>query len=185
MSQATQLLARYLHLARASTLRRQGPVRDRLLVLAGVLANEMNLHEVAAACRAKVLLHNRRHMLRRWPTIHLALGDERFVSLVQQLRRRYSPELVEHMLSSLGVELSNERQLYASDEEYGLALLGQISDASPITSNPKTQAGTDRSISKETTVSTADAYLWLIDWPPYFLGLGALVALTIIHLWRS
>jgi hypothetical protein len=123
MPTADRVLGMYLHLARASTLRRQPLVRDRMLVLAGVTAAEMGLADISAACRRRVLAHNAQHMLRNWDTVGDALGDPRFLTYLRGLRRRCSPEKAEHLLHTLGVEWANERGAYYSDEEYAAALL--------------------------------------------------------------
>jgi len=123
MASADHLLGMYLHLARASRLRRQPLVRAKLLILAGVHAEEMGLAQIAALCRHRVLSQNPRHLVRRWPTVGEALRTEAFQSHVKQLRRRYSPEKVEHMLASLGIEMGRERAAYFSDTEYAAALL--------------------------------------------------------------
>lgn len=129
MSSADYLLGMYLHLARASRLRRQPLVRVKLLILAGVQAEEMGLAQIAALCRHRVLAQNPRHLVRRWPTVGEALRTEAFQSHVKQLRRRYSPEKVEHMLASLGIEMGRERAAYFSDAEYAAALLDTKPDA--------------------------------------------------------
>jgi hypothetical protein len=126
----------YLHLARASTLRRQPLVRGRMLVLAGVTAAEMGLPHISAACRQRVLAHNAQHMLRDWDTVGDALEDPRFQTYLRGLRRRLSPEKAEHMLHTLGVEWANERGAYYSDEEYAAALLA----ATPETIAPRAQS---------------------------------------------
>ena len=69
MSLPTDELATFLHLARASEMRRRPMVRDKLLVLAGVAAQRLELDEIADACRAKVLKQNPGHLLRRWPSM--------------------------------------------------------------------------------------------------------------------
>jgi hypothetical protein len=114
----------YLHLVRASRLRRQPLVRDKLLVLAGVQAHEMGLRPIANLCRHTILAHNPRHLMRRWPTVSDALQDDEFQLYLKQLRRRYSQEKIEHMITSLRIELGCERQAYENDLEYAAALLG-------------------------------------------------------------
>jgi hypothetical protein len=113
----------YLHLSRASHLRQQPMVRDKLLVLAGVQSEEMGLEQISALCRHKILVHNSRHLVGQWPTFASALNDEQFQSYLKQLRRRYSAEKSEHMLDALGIELGRERDAYFSDLEYAAALL--------------------------------------------------------------
>ena len=65
MSYSVEQLGIYLHLARASDQRRRPLVRDRLLILAGAIAAEIDLDAVAAYCRHQVLLHNPHHLLRQ------------------------------------------------------------------------------------------------------------------------
>jgi hypothetical protein len=124
MTPPVELLGSYLHLARAAELRRQPLVRDRLLVLAAVIAEQIELEPIAAACRERVLGHNPGHMLARWPTVREALETEDFQALVNQLATRYGPEQVEHLLAQLGIERGNERAAYASDGEFAAGLLG-------------------------------------------------------------
>jgi hypothetical protein len=124
MSQAIDILALYLHLARASELRRRPHVHDRLLVLAGVVAARMPLPRIAAYCRHKVLEHNPRHAVGRWPRLAEALEDPDFQSLLRTLQRRYPLEKAESLLANLGLERGRERATYYTDEEYAAALLG-------------------------------------------------------------
>src|SRR5688572_2301298 len=119
-----ELLGTYLHLARAAELRRQPLVRDRVLLMAAVIAAQIDLSPIAAACREKILAHNRRHMLSRWPSVEDALVEEDFQSLVNQLSTRYGPEHVENLVSRLGIERGNERAAYDSDGEFAAGLLG-------------------------------------------------------------
>jgi hypothetical protein len=114
----------YLHLARASEMRRQPIVRDKLLVLAGVTAAEMGLAEVSAECRDRVLYSNGSHLVRNWPTLGDALEDERFQVYFKQLTRRYSPEKAEYLLGRLGIDMARERDAYFTNHEYATALLG-------------------------------------------------------------
>lgn len=116
-------LATYLHLARAAELRRQPWVRDRVLLLAGVIAAQIDLAPIAAACRERILAHNRAHLVARWPTVGQALAEEDFQTLVAQLSTRYGPEHVERLVAQLGIERGQERAVYASDGEYAAALL--------------------------------------------------------------
>ena len=129
MSQPIDLLALYLHLARASELRRRPHIRDRLLILAGVIAARMSLSRIAAYCRQKVLEHNPRHEIGRWPTLAVALEESDFQSLLRILQRRYPLEKAEGLLAGLGIERGRERDVYFSDEEYAAALLGVTLDS--------------------------------------------------------
>jgi hypothetical protein len=124
MTPPIELLGSYLHLARAAELRRQPLVRDRVLVLAAVIAAQIDLAPIAAACREKVLAHNRGHVIGRWPTVGEALAEEDFQSLIVQLSGRYGPERVERLVEQLGIERGRERATYASDGEYAAGLLG-------------------------------------------------------------
>lgn len=123
MADAAHTLAVYLHLARASAVRRQPLVTDKLLVLSAATAWELNLPDIANRCQSAVLARNPQHLLRNWSAFALAYDDERLQSLLKQLRRQYSAEKAEHMLDSLGIEMAEERALYSSDEEYATALL--------------------------------------------------------------
>ena len=124
MTPPIELLGTYLHLARAAELRRQPLVCDRILVLAAVIAAQIDLAPIAAACRERVLAHNPGHMVGRWPTVAAALGEEDFQSLVNQLSTRYGPEHVENLVTRLGIERGNERAAYSSDGEFAAGLLG-------------------------------------------------------------
>ena len=124
MTAPIDLLASYLRLARAAELRRQPLVRDRVLLLAAVIAAQIDLALIAAACREQILAHNPRHLVARWPTVAAALGQEDFQSLVSQLSTRYGPENVEHLVEQVGIEQVQGRGVYASDGEFAAALLG-------------------------------------------------------------
>ena len=129
MSSSVEQLGIYLHLARASDQRRRPLVRDRLLILAGAIAADIELDAVAACCRHPVLLHHPHHLLRQWPTLTAALNTEDFRCHLSQLFRRYPQEKAEQMLESLGIQLANERDTYFSDFEYAAAILGTTPDA--------------------------------------------------------
>jgi DNA-directed RNA polymerase subunit N (RpoN/RPB10) len=123
MSDAVERLSIYLHLAHASQLRGRLHVRDRLLILAGVIAAENKLTRIAACCRHRVLQHNPQHLLGRWPTLSEALADADFAHFLRHLYRRYPDERAERMLVTLGIERGCERATYFSDEEYASSLL--------------------------------------------------------------
>ena len=124
MSSPVELLGLYLHLARAATLRKRWLVSDRFLVLAAALAEQIDLTPIAEHCRLQVLAHNPGHMLARWPTLAAALAEPDFLSLLNQLLRRYNREKAEQLLQSLGIERGAERAAYYSDGEYAAGLLG-------------------------------------------------------------
>jgi hypothetical protein len=200
MPEADRTLGMYLHLARASHARKQPMVCDKLLVLAGVQAQQMGLEQISALCRHKVLSHNARHLLRRWPTVTAALADERFQSYLKQLRRRYSPEKTEHMLHSLGVELGRERDAYFSDLEYASALLdtrpesiaevlaqdpnppgsGRRGRIRPEQSSDSLHANAPRQVTRGVPWTPEQAFHVLVVWGPFFVGLLILAGLTIL-----
>jgi hypothetical protein len=126
MTTPAEQLGLYLHLARAAEMRRQPLVRDRLLLLAGVIAAQVpGLAPIAACCREKILAHNPGHLLDRWPTLAEGLVHEELATLVAQLARRYEPEQAEQLCAQLGIERGAERSAYYSDGEYAAALLGE------------------------------------------------------------
>lgn len=172
----------YLHLARASHMRRQPMVRDKLLVLAGVQAEQMGLDEISALCRHKILAHNAQHLVRGWPTLTAALADEKFQSYLKQLRRRYSAEKTEHILHSLGIELGREREAYFNDLEYAAALLDTrpSSIAAILARDPSSLSVEDRPPAVDESridarYGVASAWSqrrvgrWLLDWGPWLL----------------
>lgn len=122
-------LALYLHLASASQRRQRLLVRDKMLVLAAVEAAERSLDQIAAHCRLKILSHNAAHLVSHYPTIAAALADERFQSYFRRLKRNYSVEKAEHMLSSLGIDPAGERGAFLNDHEYAASLLGTTPEA--------------------------------------------------------
>jgi hypothetical protein len=124
MPDAVDSMATYLHLARASGLRRRPQVRDRLLILAAVAATKAGLPRIAAYCREDVLRHNPRHLVRRWGTVADALRDQEFQHFLVHLEKRYSAEEVDRMMKTLAIDRARERETYYSDEEYAAALLG-------------------------------------------------------------
>lgn len=124
MGESPHQLGVYLHLAQASMRRRRPLVRDRMLLLAGVTAANMQLEPVAAYCRHMILQHNPQHLVRRWSSIPEALVDEEFLAFLKQVRRKYPPEKAERMLDSLGLDMARERDAYYSDLEYAAAILG-------------------------------------------------------------
>lgn len=191
MAEADRLLGMYLHLARASKMRRQPLVRAKLLVLASVQAQSMGLDAISALCRHQILAQNPRHLVRKWPTIADALSTEAFAAHLKQLRRRYSPEKIEHMMHSLGIEMGQERQAYFSDLEYAAALLNTRVDAiadvlardpaaalGRSASTPSRSAST-RAAAAEAAPPAAKARNLLIVWAPFVVGLVGLAALAV------
>lgn len=123
MAASTELLGIYLHLAQASHRRQRPHVRDRLLVLAAVVASRSELPRIAAYCRKLILEHNPRHMVGNWPSVGIALGQDDFLHFLKHLERRFPRETAERMLGTLDIEMGRERETYFSDEEYAAALL--------------------------------------------------------------
>jgi hypothetical protein len=126
MQEPASPLAVYLHLARTSDLRRQPMITDKLILLAGALAHEQHLPEIAERCREIVLARNPQHLLRKWAKFADAYPSEGFQTLLKQLRKQYSPEKAEHMLGTLGIELGREHELYETQQEYVSALLEAV-----------------------------------------------------------
>src|SRR5687767_10707024 len=104
MADAVDMLATYLHLARASGLRRRPHVRDRLLILAAAAATKAGLPRIAAYCRQDVLQHNPRHLVQRWQTVADALRDQEFQHFLMHLEKRYSTDTIAQMMESLAID---------------------------------------------------------------------------------
>ncbi len=124
MSEPIDLLAIYLHLAKSAWKRLQMPDRDRLLVISGFIAAKMKLVRIADHCRSLILQNNQGHMIRKWQSFSMAVDDTDFQHFLKQLQRRFPQEKAETMLSNLGIDRANERQLYYNDEEYAAAVIG-------------------------------------------------------------
>ena len=124
MRDRVDILAIYLHLARASERRRRPQVRDRLFVLAAVAATRAGLLRIAAYCRRVVVESNAQHLIRRWATVADALRDAEFRHFLTHLEKRYSQENAEQLLQSLAIERGHERDTYYSDEEYAAGIIG-------------------------------------------------------------
>ena len=114
----------FLHLAQASLRRRRPLVRGRMLLLASVVATNMQMPKLAQYCRDEILQHNPRHLIGHWPSVAEALLDDQFTALLKNVRRKYPVERAERLLESLGIEIANERDTYYSDAEYAAAILG-------------------------------------------------------------
>ena len=123
MTAPIDLLASYLRLAQAAKHRKQPLVCDRVLLLAAVIAAQIDLAPIAAACRDRILGHNSRHLISRWPTITEALDQEAFQTLVNQLSTRYGPERVERMVEQLEVDQTMSRSNYSRDGEFAASLM--------------------------------------------------------------
>ena len=128
MDNNIELLGMYLHLARASKIRQQFHIRDKLLIIAGMISVHLQLPIVAAYCRYQVLTHNAQHLVRRWQDFEQALQQEEFHSLLKQIQRRFPQEKAERMLVTLGIEMGQEWETYYSAEEYAASLLDTNTD---------------------------------------------------------
>lgn len=126
MTDIGHTLAVYLRLANASQMRCRPHACDQFLVLAGVVAVELEFDAISAGCRALVLLHNRQHMLRRWPSLEAALASDDFLCLLKQIRRRYPQEKAEQLLQSLDLDVLREREDYLTDLEHAQAQLNEL-----------------------------------------------------------
>ncbi len=89
MSKPIDILGLYLHLARTHQQQRSLFDRDRLLVLASVFAAQMELPDVSACCRQRILDHNVGHLIGKWPTVEEAMGHEDFKYFVGRVYRRF------------------------------------------------------------------------------------------------
>jgi hypothetical protein len=124
-----KMLGVYLHLAQASQRRVRPHVRDRLLVIASVLATQLSLPRIAAHCRYLVLAHNPKHLIGNYDTVAEALEDSDFLHLLKQLQRRFPAEEAERMLVSLGIDQGREWAAYYTGEEYAASLLGETPES--------------------------------------------------------
>ena len=128
MDSNVKLLGLYLHLAQAAGIRQQLHVRDKLFIIAGMIAVRLELPTVAAFCRHEVLSHNQQHLIGRWHDLSTALPEDDFDSLLKQLQRRFPQEKAEQMLVTLGIEMGQEWETYYSTEEYAASLLNTTVD---------------------------------------------------------
>ena len=128
MSKPIEILGLYLHLAEASQRRQRPHVRDRMLLIAAMIAARMQLPRISAYCRREILIHNPRHLIGRWPQVEDAIQHPDFLHLLKSVQRRYPQEKAERLLDNLGIERGRERDTYYSDEEYAAALLGSTLD---------------------------------------------------------
>jgi hypothetical protein len=192
MPQPEQLLLTYLHLARASQVRRQMFVRDKFLVLSGVTASQLGWSDIAASCRERVLLHNPRHLIRRWSDLERAGHAERFDTYLKQLRRKYSPEKAEHMLQSLGIPLRLPADELRDSRGRATLLVAALSKESsrPRSDRPDGEPAqavrsTAGSHSEGSAPAVADPRAATSRWWPYWCGLVALALLAILRAMRG
>jgi hypothetical protein len=128
MSEPIDILGLYLHLAEASQRRQRPHVRDRMLLISAMIAARMQLPRISAYCRREILIHNPRHLIRRWERVEDAIDHPDFLHLLRSVQRRYPQEKAERLLANLGIERGRERDAYYNDEEYAAALLGSTPD---------------------------------------------------------
>lgn len=124
MSDPVDLLGMYLHLARDSARRQRLLFRDKMLLIAGMIAVRMELPSVSAYCRGQILRNNPGHMVRRWPHLEQALEESDFQHLLKQVQRRFPQEKAERLMQQRGIEMGRERETYYTDEEYAASILG-------------------------------------------------------------
>lgn len=93
----------YVQLAVISGQKRQGHVRDRFLLLAGVEACRAGWPDVAQRCRELIVGGNPAHQLSRHSTFADALRDSDFQLLVNRWERYCPYEQAEHLLLQLGL----------------------------------------------------------------------------------
>ena len=96
----------YVQLAVISHRKRQGQVRDRFLLLAGVEACRAGWPEVAACCRQRLIASNPAHQANRHATVADALRNEEFQQLVVHWERYCPFERAEAMLRQLNLPAS-------------------------------------------------------------------------------
>lgn len=123
MPAADDLIVIYLELAHAARKRNRPWDRDKLLLLAGATAEERGRHTIASLCRRRILEHNHGHMIGHYAKFSDALADERFAAYLAQLRRRFTPERCEHMLTLLRIDLRERLNRYADLNEYAATTL--------------------------------------------------------------
>lgn len=128
MKNASHQLGVYLHLAQASFRRQRPLVRDRLFVLASAVALQLRIPKLAFYCRAQILKNNPQHLIGHWQSVEEALLDDDFLALLKRLRFKYPVERAEQLLDSLGIDMTNERETYYSDEEWAAAILNVNAD---------------------------------------------------------
>lgn len=152
MTEAHYTLATYLHLARASELRRRWLVRDKLLLLCAQQAHALELDELAEHCRRRILAHNPGHLIGHFESLADAADDENFLSLAQQAERTYSGEKAEHMLQSLGIVVGRAEATYGTPQEYLESILGP----QPHFAGDAATTGTDL-VDSESAINTLDS----------------------------
>ncbi len=177
MPQFEPLLLTYLHLAQASERRGQPLVRDKLLVLVGVTALELDWDEISAGCRQRILLHNPQHLVRRWPDLASAARTGQFRAYFKQLRRKYSPEKAEHMLNALGISLDERTSPGQSLREYAAALLESIAPEPSAARQGSAPLSGQRPVASGRFEAASPPG---VRWWPFWLGLAVWIVLTLI-----
>ena len=93
----------YIQLAVISDQKKQQPVRDRFLLLAGAEACRAGYLEVADRCRQKLVTSNPAHLAHKFPTMADALRDIDFQQLCLHWERYCPFEKAEAMLQQLNL----------------------------------------------------------------------------------
>ncbi len=95
-------MADFLHLAWAAVKRQRPLVRCRLLLLAADEALQLGFPDIADYCRLEILASNPKHLVGHYATFAEARQSHDLHALLHQLRRRYSRERAEQLMSEVG-----------------------------------------------------------------------------------
>lgn len=123
-----QALAAYVQLALLSHEKGQRPARDRFLLLAGACACRAGLLAAAEGCRQIIVAGSPGHQLAGYDTFPAAMRSADFRLLVERWEKRFSYEVVEHLLLQLGRTPRGVAEGERVDE-FVLACLDAISPA--------------------------------------------------------
>jgi len=102
MRDAETAMCAYVQLACLSHEKRQAPVRDRFLVLAGAAACEAGWLDVAAECHRLVTGFAPQHQLAGFASFPEAMKSASFRTLLQSVTKHCPFERAEHLLQQLG-----------------------------------------------------------------------------------
>ena len=128
MSVLLKELVLFLRLAQGFKDRLRLQDRDRALVMAASCAELNQMPSVAAFCRKLILQNNHGHMVRRWPTMAVALQESDFMHFLRQVRRKLPIEAAEAQLIEIGYYCDVQRKDYPDDYAYVAAVMGVDSD---------------------------------------------------------
>ncbi len=128
MNSLLQELILFLRLAQCFKDRLKLQDRDRALVLAASCASVNQMPSVAEFCRRLVLQNNHGHMVRKWDSMAMALGDADFIHFLKQLRRKLPVEVAESKLVEFGYQCDVRREDYQDDTDFVAAVMGVDSE---------------------------------------------------------